>query len=368
MRPSRLIAAFTAAVAVAITLVSTAPAQDTAGSGSEELAVGAVPQRPLEPGEGAVMRQAGIGWTRAWLNWADVEKDRGEYDWSRPDALIESATQEGLSVLPMLFGSPEWAARRDDNVCYRSGCIPYAPDSPETRTAFAQFAAAAVRRYGPDGGFWAHGSSADRPLRVWQVWNEQNMSAFFRPAADPDAYAALLVPTAEQIRSTDPGARILLGGMFGPRTRRGLIASTSFLRDLYHDPEAAASFDAVAVHPYSGSALGSLAQIHAVRRMIKDHGDNQAIWVTEIGWASGGKRSQDLVKDRHRQARLLRRTFARFVAKHEAWNLDGAFWYAWRDTERGRAVCAWCARSGLISRSGSQKPAYRMMRRVLAAP
>jgi polysaccharide biosynthesis protein PslG len=373
VRPSRLIAgAFAAAVTLAVASAATGRriaegTSDVAVAGDSGLAVGAVPQRPLEPGEGLVMRRAGIEWLRVWISWAEVEAERGEYDWSRPDARIEAAADEGLRVLPMLFGSPEWATDRDGYGCWRDDCIPFAPASTETRAAFADFAAAAARRYGPENGFWSqHPSLPHRPLTVWQIWNEQNMNAFFRPRADPGSYAALLAATAEAIRDEEPEAGILLGGMFGPRSRAALIKSTDFLRALYRDRRLAGSFDAVAVHPYSGNARGSLAQIRAVRRTIRRHGSGEELWVTEIGWASGGNPGQDLVKDRRKQARLVRRTFGRFAAKHEQWDLRGAFWYAWRDTERGKAVCAWCPRSGLISRYGAQKPAYRVMRRVVA--
>jgi hypothetical protein len=356
-------------VAVTVTVASAAsgePSAEPAGR-SADLVVGVVPQRALEPGEGFAMRRAGIESVRVWLSWAEVEPTRGVYDWSRPDAVIQGAAKEGLSILPLLYGSPSWAAQRDGYDCLVFKCIPYAPASAETRGGFGAFAAAAVRRYGPGGDFWAqHPSIPSRPITVWQVWNEQNMNFFFRPRANPDAYAELLAATAARIHGEDPDAEILLGGMFGPEGRPTLLKATRFLRELYRDDGLADSFDGVAVHPYSGSALGSLDQIRAVRKTIRRHGSGEELWVTEIGWASGGRADQDLVKDRRKQARLLRRTFGRFAARHERWNLGGAFWYAWRDSEHGRAVCAWCPRAGLISRSGVKKPAYRAMESVFA--
>jgi polysaccharide biosynthesis protein PslG len=343
------------------------PAAGDAVGATDDLVVGVIPQRPVEAGEGYAMRRAGIDSTRVWISWAEVEANRGEYDWSRPDALIQAVIKEGLGVLPLLYGSPAWAAQEDGYVCFGTGCIAFAPASAETRTEFAEFAAAAVRRYGPEGAFWSqHPSLPSRPMPVWQVWNEQNMDAFFRPQADPDAYAELLAPAAEQIRDVDPDAEILIGGMFGPEARPTLIKATRYLRALYHDRRVAGSFDGVAIHPYSGSALGSLAQIRAVLRTIRRRGSGEELWVTEIGWASGGRPGEPLVKDRRKQARLLRRTFSRFAAKDGRWNLGGAFWYAWRDSVRGEPVCAWCPRAGLISRSGLKKPAYRALRRVLA--
>ena len=343
------------------------PAAGAAVGAKDDLVVGVIPQRPVEAGEGYAMQRAGIDSTRIWISWADVEANRGEYDWSRPDALIQAVSKEGLGVLPLLFGSPAWAAQDDGYGCFGAGCIAFAPASTQTRTEFADFAAAAAQRYGPDGAFWSqHPSIPSQPMRVWQVWNEPNMDAYFRPQADPDAYAELLAPAAEEIREADPDAEILIGGMFGPEARPTLIKATRYLRALYHDPRLAGSFDGVAIHPYSGSALGSLAQVRAVLHTIRRRGSGEELWVTEIGWASGGRPGQPLVKDRRKQARLLRRTFSRFAAKDRRWNLGGAFWYAWRDSVRGEPVCAWCPRAGLISRSGDQKPAYRALSRVFA--
>ena len=374
MRRSPWIGGAVAVAAVTFTVAAAAsgeraaePAAGAAVAAKDDLVVGVIPQRPLEAGEGFAMRRAGIDSTRVLISWAEVEANRGEYDWSRPDALIQDVSAEGLEVLPLLFGSPAWAAQADGHVCFGAGCIAFAPASTETRTEFADFAAAVVQRYGPDGAFWSqHPSIPARPMRVWQVWSEQNLDAFFRPQADPDAYAELLAPAAEKIRNEDPDAEILIGGMFGPRDRPTLIKATRYLRALYHDDRVAGSFDGVAVHPYSGSALGSLSQVRAVLRTIRRRGSGEELWVTEIGWASGGRPGQPLVKDKRKQARLLRRTFSRFAAKDGRWNLGGAFWYAWRDSVRGEPVCAWCPRAGLISRSGHKKPAYRALRRVLA--
>ena len=98
-------------------------------------------------------------------------------------------------------------------------------------------------------------------MRVWQVWNEQNMDAFFRPQADPAAYAELLGPAAEKIRDADPNAEILIGGMFGPRARPTLIKATRYLRALYHDRRVAGSFDGVAYPPPTAARARAAAQI-----------------------------------------------------------------------------------------------------------
>ena len=100
--------------------------------------------------------------------------------------------------------------------------------------------------------------------------------------------------------------------------------------------------------------------------MIRRAGDDAELWITEIGWASSGKPTENLVKDPKLQARLLRRVFARFRERAGLWRLRGAFWYAMRDTRPSEAVCRWCAGAGLLSISDKPKPAYYALKRVNA--
>ncbi len=336
---------------------------DPVGSEPEELVIGAVTQRPLESGEGRLMRAGGISSVRFWLPWSQVESERDEFDWSEPDAAVRGLVEEGLTPLPFLYGTPEWAAERDGSPCSRDDCITYPPVSTSTRYAFARFAAAAAGRYGPDGRFWEiHPELAYRPVRVWQIWNEANLQSFHRPVVNPSAYAAVVRVVANEIRATDPEAEILLAGLFGSRSNGKRWSTRSFLRAFYEVPEIAASFDGIAVHPYSPHPRGVFEQIRAARGVAVANDDEVDLWVTEVGWASSGKRREGLVTTRTGQARRLERAFTRFRRNAELWSLRGAFWYAWRDTERGDAVCGWCPAAGLVDREGRTKPAYDRLR------
>ena len=93
-----------------------------------------------------------------------------------------------------------------------------------------------------------------------------------------------------------------------------------------------ATFDAIAVHPYSPTLAGVKEQMVRARAAARQAGDGEvSIWVTELGWASAGPRSQGLVKTPKAQARLLDESFRYLLAKRKAWNLRGITWYSWRD-------------------------------------
>jgi hypothetical protein len=351
------------ATLVALVLLAPRADGDSIPGEAEALTIGVVPQRPLDDEESKVITDAGISSIRVWFSWAQVEAKRGEFDWGPLDQTVAANADGGLTTLPFLFGTPAWAAADDGQSCVGDDCTSFAPRSEGTRSAFGAFAAAAVRRYGPGGNFWnQHPGLPDRPIETWQVWNEPNLSSFYAPAVDPIGYASLLQTAATGIRSEDPDATVLLAGLTGTKSNRKRISTGAFLTQLYSIPGIAASFDGIAVHPYNRKVRGTLGQIRAARSIADAHGDDAGLWITELGWASAGKRRWGLVKSPTGQARMLRLTFARLLDNAARWDVRAAYWYAWRDTDRGQSVCGWCPWSGLVDRVGRRKPAYWELR------
>jgi Beta-galactosidase len=352
-------------------LALASPAAATRGGGSngpDALTIGVVPQRAYGESDTRSMRSAGIESVRAWLSWAQVEPDAGEFDWKSFDGIVETNARGGVTTLPYLFGTPAWAATMDDQPCFGSGCMAYAPRTEETRDAYAEFAAAAVRRYGPGGAFWGqHRALTPRPIEVWQIWNEQNLSSFWAPAVDPAGYGELVLAAAPAIRSEDPRAEIVLGGLTGTETNQRRMSTAAFLRRLYAVPGIGAATDGVAVHPYNRKVSGAVHQVRTARRIADAYGDDAGLWVTEFGWASAGRRRWGLVKSPNGQARVLRLAIKRLDERARRWDIRAAYWYAWRDTDRGQGVCGWCPWSGLIDRVGREKPAYRELENLLGA-
>jgi Beta-galactosidase/Glycosyl hydrolase catalytic core len=325
-----------------------------------------VPQRQLDIQDTEMMRSAGIDSLRLWFSWGQVEQERGQYNWPPLDFAVAGAAHAGIRVLPFLFGEPDWAAQLDGYDC-GDECLTYGPSSTATREAYAAFARAAVERYGPDGTFWkAQPTLPYLPIRTWQIWNEQNSPFFFRPRVDPESYAALVEAAAAQIRDADPDAEIVLGGVFSAKsTRSGVVGSAKYLSQLYAIPDLTDSFDAIALHPYARHVPEVIAQVEAAREAAEEAGDDSVgLWITELGWASDGPADENLVKTPEGQASALERSFTKLIDRRDLYRLLGIYWYSWRDTEEGEAVCSWCAFSGLIGRDGEPKPAYEAMRTV----
>lgn len=97
--------------------------------------------------------------------------------------------------------------------------------------------------------------------------------------------------------------------------------------------------------------------------MAKSFGDRRVgLWITEIGWASGGPRQEPYVNGDAGQARLLEKAYDDLLRKRRAFRLRGVFWYSWRDKDGGDhggdRICAWCGHAGLRNADGSAKPAW----------
>jgi hypothetical protein len=350
-------------VGLLLALVVTLLAAPGADARTPRSFFGVSPQRPLENADFERMKKAKVGTLRFELQWSAIDQSEGgAYDWSTPDRIVGEAARSRVRALPFVFSTPPWVAELDGNDCGSQPCGTFAPRSAAARAAWSDFLAAAVRRYGPGGEFWAENPQLrELEIRDWQLWNEQNSPTFFAPKPNVASYAKLLHAGRHAITSEDRGAKIILGGMFAtPRGgRKPAIAAWDYLADLY-DRGAKRDFDAVAPHPYAPQFKNVLAQVELLRdEMLAAHDRRAELWITEIGWASDGP-ANPLNRGRAGQAQRLRQAFSYFERKRRKLNIANVDWYSWRDNSgSGSALCDWCPFSGLLDDDLSPKPALR---------
>lgn len=312
-----------------------------------------VSQSPLDAGDVERMERGRVGRLRMLFDWATIDPSPapGDWDWSAIDPVFAAAVEAGIEPLPFLFGTPPWVARGlDGHDCAPEECAFHPPHSEAALRAWRRFVAAAVGRYGAGGAlFDERPEIPESPAGAWQVWNEQNSLVFFRPRPDVGAYARLVEATADEVRAADPGAQVVLGGMFGTPfgARAPSLSAWRYLRLLYRVPGAGEDFDAVAAHPYAARLRGVAEQVERLREAMAAAGDaGTALWVTEIGWSSSeGK--DPLERGRAGQARRLREVMDYFLATRERNRIATVTWFAWRDLA-GDPICGWCARAGLF--------------------
>jgi polysaccharide biosynthesis protein PslG len=296
-----------------------------------------------------IARRLHVGLLRQTFDWADIERAPNRFHFARYDALMAAAAKRRLRVMPVLFNPPGFHSSGPQRPSKR-GTFP--PRRPEDLGAFAVVVA---RRYGPGGSFWrAHPELPALPIRTWQVWNEPSLPVYWPTGPDPKAYAQLLAATGKAIKSVDPGATIVSAGI--PQSRIG-VPFGRYVEGLYA-AGAKGSFDALAIHPYARDTAGVLAAILQARRIMDRHGDRSPIWVTEVGWASGGPPSDFTVGPRG-QAQRVRSTLLALNARRQALGLRGIVYFGLRDSPvypGGHDF--WGLHTGLLGINGARKPAF----------
>jgi hypothetical protein len=324
---------------------------------------GAVPQTTLNLEQFQRLQRGGVESIRIPIAWNAVQPTQGApFDWSGVDAAVRNASSAGLGVLPFLNGAPKWAVPVDPR--YKSPkTLPV--QSGRQISGWKSFVGQAVQRYGPNGTFWAENPAVPpHPVRTWQIWNEENFEYFVaRPS--PAQYGKLVKLSSTTIKAIDPGAKVILGGMFArPREaefkRRPPLAyfATDFLDQMYTTtPGVKSAFQGVALHPYTSTYTRLLPYIEEFRAVLRaNHDAAKKLWVTELGWSSQHPAAgNSFAKGPNGQAQQLKGSFKLLRAKQSKWHVAGVYWFS-VDDQKG--VCNFCDGSGLFGQGFVPKPAW----------
>jgi hypothetical protein len=312
--------------------------------------VGISPQTPAGDDDYALMAKAGLASLRLPLHWAHVEPHSPYLvapDWSDFDRSVSLAAKHGLRVFPFVWGTPPWIASRPLIEPVRHGW---------DGRAWASFLRRAVERYGPHGDFWRENPQlAALPIRAWEIWNEENIVTF-SAGADPRRYARLLRISGRAIHRADPGAKAVLGGLFGrPLQIPPNVASGDFLERVYRAGRVKPFFDGVALHPYVADAAAMRPQIRNLRRIMRRHGDGATpLYVTELGWGSDSFQTR-WERGLLGQARELDQALSILTFNRRRWRVAGVWGFSWADAGQ---LCQFCDSAGLLTERREAKPAW----------
>jgi hypothetical protein len=281
-------------------------------------------------GELDAMADAGTGWLRCDFAWADLEPAEGSWNFTGADRVVDEAEARGIKVLGILGTSPSWANGGQE--------WNWPPTDIE---AWEDYVFTTVSRY--------RGRVA-----AWEIWNEENIPAFWQPEPDADDYVALLAAASPRIRAADPAATIVMGGVAG--------LGSANLAD-YLSRGAADYVDAIAYHPYAETigvegqpeedllrpkeslCRNLVALVHGLIALYTDK--DLQIWLTEVGWTNCAETPPGV--DEATQAAYLLRTMINYAST----DVDRVIWYNLRDT--------WLNdydRYGLLHLDFSPKPSY----------
>jgi hypothetical protein len=312
----------------------------------------------------SAMAGGGLQLARIDARWSNIEPNPPSggthtYDWTMYDGIVQGLAQHGLRWLPIVGYSTSW-----------SGVTPgdtLSPVAPQHYADFAAYAAALAHRYGPGGSFWqSHPSLTPVPVTEYEIWNEENSLAFWhQQAGNAEQYADLYMAARSAIKSADPQARVIVGGL-ALNNPPAVTDEVDFVRRMYaHRPDMAGNVDGIGLHPYQATVGDTYMRLARFRQGINPIvGASVPIELTEVGWAttavSEGERAVDLA------------TMAEDLPRSDC-NVDSFLPYTWRTEESNPNDSeSWF---GIWNRDGSPKPsgqaylnAARLMRGMTSTP
>jgi hypothetical protein len=133
---------------------------------------------------------------------------------------------------------------------------------------------------------------------------------------------------------------------------------------LYRVHGARRAFDAVSIHPYAARPKGVIRACEELRTLMDRHHDRKTpIWITELGWSTGGVgwAQSPFRASEAAQAKFLSRTYRRLIALRKRLRLRQVVWHGWQDAQPGTP---WTINMGLIRFDESAKPSLAAYARV----
>ena len=288
--------------------------------------------------EWALIAASGATSVRAAFHWPHGQPTgAATTDFTASDGIVLAAARHGLLVVPVVQFTPAWAA-----------AVPGDPASPPRDAAdYGRYLQALVGRYGPRGSLWSeHPELKRRPIRDWQIWNEPNIDRYWSTQPFAKSFVRLLRTARKALRQADPGARAILAGL--PNT------SWAALRSIY-GAGGRGTFDAVALHPYTGKPANVVKLVVLTRRVMRRYRNGRMpVWVTELSWpASRGKTTSGggFETNDKGQAQRLRKGLVLLAAARRRLRIERVYWYTWLSAEQGPSAFGW---SGLRRLRGGE--------------
>lgn len=243
-----------------------------------------------------------------------VDEDGVPTDLSSFDTVVADAVRHGLGVLPVVLGSPGWAAGPNPG-----GTLA----QPRRASDYTRFLTTLVRRYGSEGTFWDdHPGLPRRPIEQWQIWNEPNKAGYWKPPFET-SYPGLLRAAHRALQAADPYAQTVAAPLADANCRQ---------LDLLYRHGMKGAYDVLAVNIFTANPQNLPLAIEYNRRVQQRYHDVTPVILTEITWdASGGH-------GRYRytwsttaadQAAKLTQAYTALAAVRRKYDILGVFWYSW---------------------------------------
>ncbi len=229
----------------------------------------------------AEQKELGASSSRLFVDWANVEPSRGQWNWRQTDQEYQALVAGGLKPLIVVFTAPCWARPSTD--CSN----PYFTGPPD-------------RGYDQDWSSYVRQVAQRYPKALGiEVWNEPNLDQYFLPASNPARFTTLLAEAYKSVKAVNRSMPVISGGLLltPPVSGTGVVpggyAAPQFLAAMYL-AGARQEMDGLGVHIYPSEYVGGapaswdpaamqqwLGELTPVRNAAG--AGSQPVWITEMG-------------------------------------------------------------------------------------
>lgn len=258
-------------------------------------------------------RRVPVTSVRLWdtgTSWAQIEIERGRYNWSGLDRALATANAAGVDDVLMILGpTPTWNARTTTGIHYP---LPGAASVPRSFAAWDAFVTATVDRY------------AGR-INAYQIWNEASLRMFWRGSGA--TLAQLTKRAYDIIKARDPEAMVVAGST---TVRLPAAYERFFSAYLQELGELGWPIDVIAVHSYptgEQDPQDRSENLRTVRQTLLDFGaPDLPVWDTELnyGLAGPGPIAKTPITGQQAKDWTVRTYLDSFK-----YDIDRTYWYIW---------------------------------------
>ncbi len=238
----------------------------------------------------------GVKWVRLGSGWEKTEKEKGVYDFSWIDKVVDNILARGMTPwMCLLYGNPLYTERAKE-VFGSVGCPPVS--SEEEKEAWRNYCTA----------FATHFKGR---VNVYEIWNEPDGTQCWKHGVNGSEYGAFCAMTAEVIRSVNPSAYIVGGAMGVIETKYAQWLSAALAAGM------AKSIDALSYHHYTTKPEENVRFCQNFRAILEEYGCKAALIHGESGCPSTNRGNGSLhacAWNERKQAKHLLRTMATDLA------------------------------------------------------
>jgi hypothetical protein len=215
---------------------------------------------------------AHLGWMRVTLRWSFIQPTSGApFDFSRYDAQITAAANQGIKILAVLSTAPQWAGGGVN------GTTP-----PSNIALWQSFVRATAQKF-------------RGKIVAYEIWNEPNFMdqgvgiGWNLSTSSSPKYVDYLHAAAVEIRAQAPGTLVVGPVLSSQPDSRGTTIFQQIESTSYPDGPGSSFLDVVSFHANaqtSASTATLLAWVDGHLNQITASNRDKPIWITEFGWAS----------------------------------------------------------------------------------